>query len=237
MWPNNPKFLKVCAKVSFSKILNPSFPQSILWWVRKYLDINRNAVLLCVIRWMRLAVVPVHLPFTQWKRRACSCMYKIGGFSQEMVVNYGSVVSHGCSVISASHLQFFMNSALTPFPAQQTFQIISNLPTQDRHLHATLCASGFFSFFLALVAYPKFFTVFATDQGKRTQMCHGEYRLSICVYRCLGLRVLIFAQCTCTGSTTLWFWLDWYPTVSSKQTKKRRSNVLCCCIWKEFLQC
>lgn len=99
--------------------------------------------------------------------------------------------------------QFFMNSALTPFPAQQTFQIISNLPTQDRHLHATLCASGFFSFFLALVAYPKFFTVFATDQGKRTQMCHGEYRLSICVYRCLGLRVLIFAQCTCNGSTTL----------------------------------
>lgn len=43
--------------------------------------------------------------------------------------------------------QFFMNSALTPFPAQQTCQIISNLPTQDRHLHATLCASGFFSLF------------------------------------------------------------------------------------------
>lgn len=103
---------------------------------------------------------------------------------------------------SFSSSSFFMSSALTPFPAQQTFQIISNLPTQDRRLRATLCAAGFF-IFLALVAYPKFFAVFATDQGKRTQMCHGEYRLSICVYRCLGLRVLIYAQCTCTGSTTL----------------------------------
>lgn len=69
-------------------------------------------------------------------------MDKIGGVSQEMIVNYGSVVSHDCSVIWASHLP-----VLTPFPVQQTFQIISNLPTQGHRLRATLCAAGFLSLF------------------------------------------------------------------------------------------
>lgn len=141
---------------------------------------------------------------------------------------------------SFSSSSFFMNSALTPFPAQQTFQIISNLPTQDRRLRATLCAAGFFLFFKRWL------------HTQNSSLCLPQIKVN-------GLKCVTVNTAWVYVFTDIWVYVflflhnalvleaqpcdfDWigtqlFQTNKQKKEKKRRSNVLCCCIWKEFLQC